>query len=85
MTVLPESTPDAVTATGTRLVVVLLMPNWPSLLLPQVATVPSEQSAMLWWSPAEMATTVLPESAPVVVTATGTLLSVVVLLPNWPM
>ena len=40
---------------------------------------------MLWAYPAATATTVLPASAvPVVVTATGTLLLVVVLLPNWP-
>jgi hypothetical protein len=33
--VLPDSTPDVVTATGTRLCVTLLFPSWPLLFNPQ--------------------------------------------------
>ncbi len=58
-----------VTATGTGLPVVLLLPNSPKLLEPQAATVPSEQSARLCWYPAETAMTVLPASTPVILTA----------------
>ena len=47
MTVLPASTPVVITATGTLLSVALLLPNWPKLLSPQAATLPSEYSAKL--------------------------------------
>ena len=54
------------------------------MLSPQAATVPSEHKARLWVAPAATETTVLPASTPVFVTNTGTLLSVVLLLPSWP-
>ena len=67
------------------LLAMLLMPNWPRKFLPHIATVPSEQKARLWFSPAAKATTVLPESTPDVFTATGTRLVFVLLFPNCPL
>ena len=72
----------ALTATGTLLFVLLLLPNWPLLFLPQAVTVPSEHKAKWWESPAATAMTVLPASTPVTLTATGTLLFVLLLLPK---
>src|SRR4051794_38748919 len=69
-TVLPASTPLVLTATGTRSPTVPSLPNWPTWLKPQPTTVPSEQSAKLNSRPAAMAVTVLPASAPLVLTAT---------------
>ena len=86
VTVLPASTPLVTTATATLLCVVLLLPSCPLEFKPQVATVPSEHRAMLWEFPAATAMTVLPASAvPAVVTAMGTLLFVVLLLPSCPL
>lgn len=83
-TVLPESTPKVLTATGNELLVVLLLPNWPKWFHPQLANVPSEQSARLCWAPAPNAITVLPESAPTLLTATGINRFVVLPSPNSP-
>ena len=47
VTVLPASTPVRFTSTGTELATVLPLPNWPHVLLPQAATVPSEHVARL--------------------------------------
>src|SRR4029078_481882 len=79
--VLPASTPVVLTATGTPLLALLLLPNWPLKFLPHAATVPSEHSTRVWPPPAAIDTTVLPESTPVVSTNTGTEL---LLLPLWP-
>ena len=46
--VLPDSTPDVVTATGTRLCVVLLFPSWPLPLAPQQYAAPVLSSAQVW-------------------------------------
>ena len=67
------------------LLVVVLFPNWPELLYPQVARVPSEQSTRLLSPAVVIATTILFASAPLRSTRTGTLLPVVLLLPNWPL
>jgi len=53
-----------------------------AFMFPHAANVPSEQSARLWSSPTEIATTVLPERIPLCTTATGTLLSVMLLFPS---
>ncbi len=84
VTVLPESTPPIATARGTLVAVKLPMPRF--CPFPQAATVPSEQSARLYSFPAVMAVTVLPASAEpaAALTATGTWLSVLLLLPSWP-
>ena len=50
-------------------------------LLPQAATVPSEHNARLYALPPETATTVLPASAPVMLTGAGKGPSV--LRPSW--
>src|SRR5450759_144027 len=76
VTVVPEG---RLTATGVLLLVVLPLPSWPLLLLPQASTWPVEVSARLWRLPPAMA--VVPEGR---LTATGVLLSVVVPLPSWP-
>src|SRR5450756_2184673 len=77
VTVVPEG---RLTATGMLLMVVVPLPSWPLLLLPQASTWPVEVSARLL-SPAAMAVTVVPEGR---LTATGVLLLVVVPLPSWP-
>ena len=73
------------TATGTRLCVEELLPNRPEPLFPQLYTIPSDANARLWLAPAATAVTVLPTSTPLVVTATGTRLVDIELLPNWPL
>src|SRR5665213_2059543 len=52
----------------------------PALLQPHVHTVPSALSAAEWQSPPETAITPVNPA-----TCTGTLLSVVVLFPSWPL
>jgi hypothetical protein len=67
-----------VTATGTLLLVTVLLPSWPSEFFPQQYAAPllpsahalNPLSAVIW-------VTVTPDSTPDVVTATGTLLVVV--------
>ncbi len=44
---LPESAPVIITACGNWLPYVVPLPSWPKVLMPQEATVPSEQSARL--------------------------------------
>ena len=85
VTVLPSSTPLRSTATGTKALLLVLLPNWPELLAPQAASVPSAHNAKLWLPPAAMAMTRLPASKPLVSTATGRVAVVVELLPNWPL
>ncbi len=80
--------PAVVTATGTRLWVGMPpLPSWPKAFAPQLAKLvelPSLYSTTLCNPPAAMATTVLPESKPVVSTSTGARLSTVLLLPSAP-
>ena len=80
----PASTPASLTSTGTELLAVLLLPNWPLGLLPHAAKVPSEHTATVCNPPPAIAVTVLPASTPLRFTSTGIALSVVLLLPNWP-
>ena len=80
----PAINAPVLTKIGTLLLAVLLLPNWPLRLYPQAATVPSEATAVLWLEPGQSATTVLPASTPDRFTNTGSRLSVVALLPNWP-
>jgi hypothetical protein len=47
VTVLPDSTPVRVTSTGTGLLDVLPLPNWPNVLYPHAVTVPSAHAAKL--------------------------------------
>src|SRR5450759_2655880 len=77
VTVVPEG---RLTATGMLLMVVVPLPSWPLLLLPQASTWPVEVSARLW-SPPAMSVTGVPEGR---LTATGVLLLVVVPLPSSP-
>lgn len=83
-TVFPASTPERSTKTGTLLLVVLLFPKPPYVFPPQAARVPSAHSAKTWEVPAVTATTVLPANTPERSTKTGAVLSLGVLLPNWP-
>ena len=84
-TVLPASPPVMLTATGTELPTVLPFPSWPESLMPHATTVPSEHAATLWPSPAATATTVFPAKAPVIGTATGTVLAnASEPFPSWP-
>ena len=85
-TVLPASTPPQFTNTGTRELLVLLLPlpSWPYELLPQAASVPSAHSARLCVEPAATATTFLPASTPDKSTEIGTALAMLLLLPHWP-
>src|ERR1035441_3231941 len=90
ITSLPDSAErfgSVLTATGRLLCTPkVLLPNSPSRLRPQAATVPSPQSARLWSKPAAMATTVRPWSAEpeFVFTATGARRFLLVLSPSWP-
>ena len=65
---------------GTRLPVVLLLPSWPVLLLPQHCT-PPLTIAQLWASPAATAVTLLPAA----IACTGVRLVAVLLLPSQPL
>lgn len=82
MTLLPESAPEVVTATGMLLATVPPLPNCPSVLVPQAAIVPSEHRAKLCKKPPVMATTDFPERAPPRVTTTGTVLFTTLPFPN---
>ena len=82
---MPESDPVNGTATGTKLGVPLVLPSSPELLPPQAATVPSEHTATEKYCPAATPTTVLPASPPVMLTATGVALLVVLPIPSWPL
>ena len=62
------------------LFVVVPLPSWPLPFEPQQPSPPDAESLQLWYAPAAIAST--PLEAPV--TATGTLLSVVVPSPSWP-
>ena len=84
MIVLPASAPVVLTHTGAMRLVMLLSPTAPLPLLPQAASAPSEHKAMLCADPAAIATTCRPASTPLRSTSTAALLSVVLLLPNWP-
>jgi len=68
------------TATGTELAVVELLPSWPNALSPQHTAAPADVTAHANASPTAI------DCTPVVklVTATGTALAVVELLPSWP-
>ena len=81
----PASAPVVVTATGTLDWVELPLPSWPLAPEPQLKTRPSRLRICTWSKPAEICLRTLPLSAPVISTATGTLESVVLLLPNWPL
>ncbi len=77
---------------GKTRALVVLLPSCPQLFAPQVATVPSEQSARLCEPPAAMATADLPfkrEMPKAVLTAPGTARPVTpaefqVPSPSWP-
>jgi hypothetical protein len=73
-----------VTATGTLLLVVVLLASWPDVPSPQQYATPALPSTHVWLPPALIPVTVTPDSTPDVLTATATLLSVVVLLPSSP-
>ena len=82
---LPLKTPEVLTATGTRLRVVELLPSSPSLLKPQQYVWLSEAMAQVKSRPDEIDLIVLPLRTPEVLTATGTLLSFVELFPSDPL
>src|ERR1035437_3894494 len=85
VTVCPERTPAVFTATGTELFLPrVAFPSSPSMFQPQQNTWPSSVSALLPSRVAAIAATCLPESTPVVDTATGTEIAVVVPLPSCP-
>ena len=67
------------TCTGVLWVVVVPLPSWPLLLLPQAQTVPSLRRAREWYLPPEMLVTLLRP-----LTCTGVERSVVVPSPSWP-
>ena len=85
-TVLPASTPDRFTNTGTKLFTVLPLPSCPLELYPHPASTPSEHMTRQWPSPTDSEVMVLPASTPLMTTATGTMLEVglVLLIPNRP-
>ena len=85
MTVLPASTPPRLTSAATLELAVVPLPKLPDPLDPHAASVPSEHSTRLKPPPAAMPMIVLPASTPVRSTATGTLLLVVLPLPNCPL
>src|ERR1700674_4944661 len=78
--------PNALTATGVLLSVVVPLPSWPTLLEPQARTWPVEVSARLCCPPPAMALTLAPAGR---LTWTGVerqeqVPEVVVPLPSWP-
>ena len=81
ITVLPESAPLISTATGVVLLVVVPLPSSP---LPQAKSFRSEVSATVYLLASAIAVTVLPESAPLVSTATGVMRLIVVPSPSCP-
>ena len=85
VTVLRESAPLISTATGVVLLLVVPLPSCPELFWPQANTFPSEVSTSVWELPEAIAVTVLPESAPLISTATGVVLLLVVPLPRYPL
>ena len=82
--VTPDRSPEVDTATGTSVLVVELLPSWPSLSWPQQYAAPADDSAQTKPCPASIWLTVTPDSTPEVVTATGTLLSLWEPLPSVP-
>jgi hypothetical protein len=68
------------TAVGTNRFSVVPSPSWPELPRPQHAAPPPVVAAHVWSAPAAMAAT--PEVRPM--TATGTVLEVLVPSPSWP-
>ena len=67
-----------ITATGVVRSVVVVSPNWPSLLRPQHDTLPGVTIAQVWKSPPSMFDALLPA------TLTGVVRLVVVPSPSWP-
>ena len=49
--------PGRVTATGVELLVVVPLPNWPKMSLPQAKMAPAAVRARLWTAPAAVAVT----------------------------
>ena len=82
VTLLPAKIPFPEITVGTLAAFLVPLPMFPLSLLPHATSVPSEQRARLWELPAAMEITDLPANAPLAVTATGTLLEVVVPLPS---
>src|SRR5579872_6273369 len=82
--VTPESTPDAATATGTLLWVLVPFPSWPLPFAPQQYAAPVLLSAQVKPVPVEIWVRVTPDSAPPGYTATAPLLLIVELVPSWP-
>ena len=80
LTVLPASTPSIFTSTGTLRLVLLPSPNWPELLYPHAASVPSLHRATVCNWPAAIIAIDLPASTPLRSTSTGN--SRCVLLPS---
>jgi hypothetical protein len=70
-----------VIATGMLLAVFVPLPSWPEEFAPQQYTVPVEVSAQEELVPLAIALNETPDG---MVTATGSLLAVVVPLPSWP-
>ena len=83
--VTPDSTPEVDTATGTLLLLTVLLPSWPLEFMPQQYAAPLLPSAHSLRLASEVIWVMLiPASTPDVDTATGVPLAVVVPLPSSP-
>jgi hypothetical protein len=83
--VLPDSTPEVLTATGTLELVLLPLPSCPLVLTPQQYAKLSEAiTHAVLLPPAEIAFIVFPERTPEVLTATGILELALPPLPSSP-
>ncbi len=78
----PTDAPPAETATGTGLPVLVPFPNSPKKFDPQQYACPALSTAHVWLVPELMAVRVLPDKTSSVLTAKGTLLWSLALLPS---